>query len=165
MRETKHASRFVYHGAWPFKLCGYIRLRLTTAEVQRRPWISERGLPKADVRPAKSLETLCKYSLTMASVLLLALSDVSFAQEDGVHNLVSSETAQSFEEQSYSPYVGRNFPTKPLWGDTHLHTASSTDAFGYGGRLDAEETYRFARGEEVRLASGQRVRLSRPLDE
>ena len=33
-----------------------------------------------------------------------------------------------------------------------------------GNRPGAEETYRFARGEEVRSSTGQRVRLIRPLD-
>src|SRR5688500_17915133 len=28
----------------------------------------------------------------------------------------------------FSPYVGRNFPTRVLFGDTHLHTAVSVDA-------------------------------------
>ena len=32
----------------------------------------------------------------------------------------------------YSPYVGRNFPTRPLFGDTHLHTAMSFDAGMFG---------------------------------
>ena len=49
-------------------------------------------------------------------------------------------------------------------GDTHLHTSASLDAFAWGDKLDAEEAYRFARGEEVRDSGGMRVRLSRPLD-
>ena len=28
----------------------------------------------------------------------------------------------------YSPYAGRNFPTRPFFGDTHLHTSFSMDA-------------------------------------
>ena len=28
----------------------------------------------------------------------------------------------------YSPYAGRNFPTRPFFGDTHLHTSLSFDA-------------------------------------
>ena len=32
------------------------------------------------------------------------------------------------EEPQYSPYAGRQFPTKVLFGDTHLHTAVSVDA-------------------------------------
>jgi len=95
---------------------------------------------------------------------VLAVPSVALAQQDGTHNFVTRQTVQNFDEPSYSPYVGRNFPTRPLFGDTHLHTAISLDAFGLGNRLSAEEAYRFARGEEVRSSSSQRVRLSRPLD-
>jgi hypothetical protein len=63
----------------------------------------------------------------------------------------------------FSPYAGRDFPTKLLWGDTHLHTAVSVDA-GTMCTLGQEEAFRFARGEEVTTTHGLRVRLSRPLD-
>jgi len=64
----------------------------------------------------------------------------------------------------YSPYAGRNFPTRPFFGDTHLHTAFSMDAGAFGARLTPKDAYRFARGEEVMSNSGQPVKLSRPLD-
>jgi hypothetical protein len=64
----------------------------------------------------------------------------------------------------YSPYAGRNFPTRPLFGDTHLHTGFSMDAGAFGARLTPRDAYRFARGEEVNSNSGQLVKLSRPLD-
>ena len=64
----------------------------------------------------------------------------------------------------YSPYAGRKFPTRPLFGDTHLHTAASFDAGAFGARLGARDAYRFARGEEVTTSSGQPAKLSRPLD-
>ena len=64
----------------------------------------------------------------------------------------------------YSPYAGRNFPTRPLFGDTHLHTSISMDAGMTGTTVGPEHAYRFARGEEVVSSTGQRVRLSRPLD-
>ena len=56
------------------------------------------------------------------------------------------------------------FPERPLWGDTHLHTANSVDAFGFGVRLGPEEALRFARGEEVTATTGIKAKLSRPLD-
>ncbi len=31
-------------------------------------------------------------------------------------------------EPRYSPYADVNYPTQPLWGDTHLHTTNSLDA-------------------------------------
>jgi hypothetical protein len=51
-----------------------------------------------------------------------------------------------------------------LFGDTHLHTSQSFDAVAFGTLLGSEEAYRFARGEEVTSTTGQRARLSRPLD-
>ena len=56
------------------------------------------------------------------------------------------------------------FPQRPLWGDTHLHTANSVDAFGFGVRLGPEDALRFARGEEVTSTTGLKAKLSRPLD-
>jgi len=65
---------------------------------------------------------------------------------------------------NYSPYAGRNYPTMPLFGETHMHTSYSMDAGAFGARLGPREAYRFARGEELISNTGQPVKLSRPLD-
>ena len=67
-------------------------------------------------------------------------------------------------KKQYSPYAGRNFPTRVFWGDTHVHTNASLDAGAFGTRLDYESAYRFARGEELTASAGLQVKLSRPLD-
>ncbi|PAP93013.1 hypothetical protein CIT31_23980 [Mesorhizobium wenxiniae] len=67
-------------------------------------------------------------------------------------------------KKPYSPAAGRNFPTRPLFGDTHLHTSFSMDAGAFGARLSPRDAYRFGRGEEVTASSGQLTKLSRPLD-
>mgnify|MGYP001157990131 CR=1 FL=1 len=56
------------------------------------------------------------------------------------------------------------YPEKVLWGDTHLHTSNSVDAFGFGTRLDPEAALRFAKGEEVTATTGTKAKLARPLD-
>jgi len=56
------------------------------------------------------------------------------------------------------------FPDRPYWGDTHLHTDVSFDAYGFGNRLGGEEALKFARGEEVTSSTGIKAKLSRPLD-
>ena len=63
----------------------------------------------------------------------------------------------------FSPYAGRNFPTRAFFGDTHLHTAVSVDA-GTMCRVGQEDAFRFARGEEITTTHGLRAKLSRPLD-
>jgi hypothetical protein len=78
-----------------------------------------------------------------------------------------TETAIERAEQQqadYSPYPDQHFPTRVFWGDTHHHSRLSFDDGLMGTRLGPEESYRFARGEEVRSNSGQRAKLSRPLD-
>ncbi|MCL7965943.1 MAG: DUF3604 domain-containing protein [marine benthic group bacterium] len=74
------------------------------------------------------------------------------------------DPARRVELEDYSPYAGRTYPTRPLFGDTHHHTANSGDAFMGGNRLTPEQAYRFARGEEVVSSSGVPAKLSRPLD-
>jgi hypothetical protein len=66
--------------------------------------------------------------------------------------------------RSYSPYASRKYPSRALFGDTHLHTSNSGDAFAAGARLTPEDAYRFARGEEVVSSTGVPAKLSRPLD-
>jgi hypothetical protein len=56
------------------------------------------------------------------------------------------------------------YPQQVLWGDTHLHTSNSIDAFGFGVRLDPEKALRFANGEAVTSTMGLKAQLDRPLD-
>ena len=56
------------------------------------------------------------------------------------------------------------YPEQVFWGDTHLHTSNSVDAFGFGTRLDPEVALRFAKGEEVESSTGVKAKLARPLD-
>ncbi|MFW2372052.1 MAG: DUF3604 domain-containing protein [Gammaproteobacteria bacterium] len=67
-------------------------------------------------------------------------------------------------KQPYSPYADRKFPSRPLFGDTHLHTGFSMDAGVFGARLKPRDAYRFARGEQVMASMGQPAKLARPLD-
>ncbi|MCI0540745.1 MAG: DUF3604 domain-containing protein [Verrucomicrobiales bacterium] len=73
-------------------------------------------------------------------------------------------TAKAFPKRGFSPYAGRNYPTRVFWGDQHVHTGWSADAGGFGCSLGPEEALRFARGDEVKSSLGEPVKLSRPLD-
>ena len=71
----------------------------------------------------------------------------------------------SLQANEYSPAVGKNYPDKLLWGDTHLHTNESADAWSIGNpNLTPSDAFRFARGEEVTSESGVRAKLRVPLD-
>jgi len=91
-------------------------------------------------------------------MLILSYAPV-FAQEIQ-HNPQTIQPA----EKEYSPYLNHNYPDRVFWGDTHLHTAYSTDAGLFGNRISPDEAYRFAKGEIVTSSTGVRARLLRPLD-
>ena len=83
----------------------------------------------------------------------------------GVGSVVPIRAAgESPEKPPYSPYATRAEPTRPFFGDTHLHTSFSMDAGAFGARIGPRDAYRFARGEQVTSSTGQPVRLARPLD-
>ena len=104
-----------------------------------------------------------KFSSTIG---LISVATVLMLSATASAQMTSTEESLSdvYSGKTYSPYAQRSFPTRPLWGDTHLHTTYSMDARLYGNVLGLEEAYRFALGEEVTASTGQRVKLSRPLD-
>jgi hypothetical protein len=112
-----------------------------------------------------------KTNIVLAAVVggLVSSSVVlpTFAQADITDiGTYDKETADRVfpSKPAYSPYAGRNFPTRPFFGDTHTHTSFSMDAGAFGARLSPKDAYRFAKGEELMASSGQPVKLSRPLD-
>jgi len=50
------------------------------------------------------------------------------------------------------------------FGDLHIHTSRSFDAFAFGVRVMPEDAYRFAKGETIQHPAGFPMKLSRPLD-
>jgi hypothetical protein len=111
-------------------------------------------------------ETKNVYQLMSKTILILGLISLTLpaiaemAPPENPEEVLS----EAYAGKSYSPYAGRGFPSLPLWGDTHLHTGYSFDAGAFGCRLQPEDAYRFARGDEVVSSTGIQVKLSRPLD-
>ncbi|MBC7497436.1 MAG: DUF3604 domain-containing protein, partial [Sphingomonadaceae bacterium] len=54
------------------------------------------------------------------------------------------------------------YPERVYWGDTHLHTSNSIDAFAFGAKLGPGDALRFARGEQVTSTGGLKAKLDRP---
>ncbi len=95
---------------------------------------------------------------------LAALSAPATLAQGPVTDIGSQPDEAVLGHREYSPYLNDRYPQRVFWGDTHVHTAFSTDAGMVGNRLGPEEAYRFARGEEVVSSAGVRARLQRPLD-
>ncbi len=103
----------------------------------------------------------------LACLVSVAQADYSgsiLGNEEAVREGLALKEQKPLKEAGYSPYAGKNYPARVLWGDTHLHTKLSLDARAFGVILGPEEAYRLARGEEVTTTHGERIKLSRPLD-
>jgi len=114
----------------------------------------------------KSNTTLALTCLAAVTVMLSSASVASAQDQDQMRYHRDSEIDKNAHpaERPYSPWVDQNFPQRPLFGDTHLHTSVSFDAVAFGTTLTPEDAYRFALGEEITSSTGVRGKLSRPLD-
>ena len=88
----------------------------------------------------------------VCSLLLLVLGGLSM-------------NAAAEGEAPYSGSVGQNYPKEVFFGDTHLNTRNSADAWSMGNlNLTPGDAYRFAQGSPVLAHNGMQVQLRRPLD-
>jgi hypothetical protein len=109
------------------------------------------------------------FSILRGVLLSTVFAGAVFAQEtpvasDDIGLMNPEATAHAFPGRGFSPYAGRHYPTRVLWGDQHVHTGWSADAGAFGATLGPAEALRFARGEEVMSSLGEPAKLSRPLD-
>jgi Protein of unknown function (DUF3604) len=115
--------------------------------------------PLGEIKLSKPGNRFVIASLASAALALLVPSLVGQEQDSP-----ESVNAVFPKGPPYSPYAGRSYPRRVYWGDTHLHTSLSMDAGAFGCRLLPKDAYFFAKGNEITSSTGQRVRLSRPLD-
>jgi hypothetical protein len=108
---------------------------------------------------------LSRTKLIKLLLATVATQAIAFGASAQVQDVLpdKDDVVLNFESDHFSPYAGRNFPTRVLWGDTHLHTEVSVDG-GTMTRMSQENAFRFARGEEVTTTHGLQAKLGRPLD-
>jgi hypothetical protein len=98
-----------------------------------------------------------------ATIIALGLGPLVMACSKKSEEAPPPATREAAAPAKPGPVVSRH-PSRVYWGDTHLHTALSMDAAAVGAKLGPADAYRFARGEEVTSSTGQKAKLSRPLD-
>ena len=102
-----------------------------------------------------ALGTLCLLALTASLFATSCRSSEPTAPP-------SAPTARA--ERERAPCLDRSATRNAYFGELHVHTARSLDAFTFETAASPEDAYRFAKGEPLVFAGGREVRLERPLD-
>ena len=104
----------------------------------------------------KIYDRLFVYALAIATALT---ASPALAQSTNTDiGTLDAQTVLPGKPPGYSPYAGRNFPSRVFWGDTHLHTSSSH------GRRRLRQPARFRGSLPLRARRGT-DRFRRPAGE
>ncbi len=57
-----------------------------------------------------------------------------------------------------------NLAKDAFFGDLHIHTSWSFDAFVFNVKIDPNDAYRFGKGEAIDHIGGKKIKINRPLD-
>jgi hypothetical protein len=103
------------------------------------------------------------YALLAAALLAITGCDRVESPPDSVY------AAKEFGTSSAEPCAHSVATRQALFGDLHVHTAYSNDAWNFDVRVGPEGAYSYAFGESIRLPlgddfSGRSVQIDRPLD-
>lgn len=69
-----------------------------------------------------------------------------------------------FSSMAIAETCAPNTEKSVYWGDLHIHTSFSMDAYVWDNQVQPEDAYRFAKGHPQQLLDGSEIKLDRPLD-
>ena len=105
--------------------------------------------------------------LVVTAVLLGACSRNPGAGQGAAHETAAGEPPVAAASTPTVEQLEAAVPENPLkdayFGETHVHTSYSLDAYIGGARITPDEAYKFAQGQDVTV-NGQLHNIGRPLD-
>ena len=104
----------------------------------------------------KRIKNLALVSASISAVLLAS----ACGQTDTEPATDTTDAAQPSAQAE--PAITENPTRNAYFGDLHIHTRNSFDAFIFGTRVGPDEAYKFAKGEAIPHAGGGEMQLEGP---
>ena len=103
-------------------------------------------------------------AITIVGLLTLASNRTAHAASSGADAKPAVTNSQAAALKAQAEALPGNPEREVFFGQTHIHTSWSLDAYVIGNRTGPEEAYQFAMGEAIDHPAGYKVKLPRPLD-
>ena len=112
--------------------------------------------------------TLIAIFISSCSEPVEEIESDSFLDIEGARIGLATQQPIDWDSQAIDPYMNID-PSKsaervPLFGDLHVHTTYSFDAYMFGTLATPDDAYEFAKGKSIKHPAGFDVSLDRPLD-
>ena len=109
------------------------------------------------------------WSLALSLLVLIATLGIFFVLIPGLGRIDDPSLEPAFDETAVTPparraRVPRRAEREAFFGDLHVHTSFSTDAYVFGVRALPDDAYHFAKGGTIEHGAGYPIRLRAPLD-
>lgn len=103
-------------------------------------------------------------ALILSFAIYQSLIPIDDPSLDGPDNSVTLSANTDQPGEAHATKSSIEGEHQVYWGDLHIHTSLSSDAFTMGVRAVPDDVYRFAKGETLKHGAGYPVTITRPLD-
>ena len=98
----------------------------------------------------------------VAVIVLITLSITCSKLED--RSLIPKTNLVAIPQAETPSVINYNPNRQAFYGDLHIHTGLSTDAYIFGVRSQPEDVYIFAKGGVIEHGAGYPIQINKPLD-
>ena len=104
-----------------------------------------------------------RYFLAFVAVIVLITLSITYSKLED-RSLIPKTNLVAIPQTETPSVINYNPNRQAFYGDLHIHTGLSTDAYIFGVRSQPEDVYIFAKGGVIEHGAGYPIQINKPLD-